>query len=149
MTGPDPLAAFRSEYPVTVDIPVAWGDMDAFQHVNNVSYFRYFETARIRCFEEIGYTALMQDAGQGPILAATDCRFRLPLDYPDTVTAGTYIGEIRTDGFMMHYAVFSQQQRKLAAEGTGRIVSFDYREGKKIPLPETIRRGLERLGQGG
>ena len=34
-------------YPVVIEIPVAWGDMDAFQHVNNVAYFRYFESARI------------------------------------------------------------------------------------------------------
>ena len=37
-------------YPVTVEIPVAWGDMDAYGHVNNTMYFRYFETARIAYF---------------------------------------------------------------------------------------------------
>lgn len=142
---PDALASFREEYPVAIDIPVAWGDMDAFGHVNNTIYFRYFETARIRCFAEIGYSDLMREEGLGPILAATDCRFRVPLEYPDTVTAGTYIGEIREDGFMMHYGLFSHRHQKLAADGTGRIVSFDYRAGRKAPLPEAIRENLERL----
>lgn len=44
---PEPLAGF----PVRVDIPVAWGEMDAFGHVNNVVYFRYFESARIDSYD--------------------------------------------------------------------------------------------------
>ena len=35
------------EYPVIIELPVAWGDMDAFAHVNNTAYFKYFESARI------------------------------------------------------------------------------------------------------
>jgi acyl-CoA thioester hydrolase len=37
-------------YPVVIEIPIAWGEMDAFQHVNNIFYFRYFESARIAYF---------------------------------------------------------------------------------------------------
>ena len=40
-------------FPVVTEIPVAWGEMDALQHVNNVTYFRYFETARIDYFKHI------------------------------------------------------------------------------------------------
>jgi acyl-CoA thioester hydrolase len=42
-----------STYPVIIEIPLAWGDMDAFQHVNNVVYFKHFESARIAYFEKI------------------------------------------------------------------------------------------------
>jgi len=139
------IDAFRERYPVTVDIPVAWGEMDAFQHVNNIVYFRYFESARIRCFEKVGYTELASQNGQGPILASTDCRFRLPLVYPDTVTSGTFVGDIGESDFIMHYAVLSHRNGKIAAEGQGRIVSFDYGSGRKIPLPGEIRVQLEKL----
>ena len=140
--------AFRALYPITVDIPVAWGEMDAFQHVNNIVYFRYFETARIKCFERVGYTRLADQRGYGPILASTDCRFRLPLVYPDTVTSGTCIGDIGETDFVMHYAVMSHRYGRVAAEGKGRIVSFDYGAGSKIPLPGEIRVQLEQLRQG-
>jgi len=30
-------------HPVVRSIPVQWGEMDAFQHVNNTVYFKYFE----------------------------------------------------------------------------------------------------------
>ncbi len=50
-------------FPVVVEIPVLWGDMDAFQHVNNVTYFRYFESARIAYFERIGALEFMKEKG--------------------------------------------------------------------------------------
>lgn len=41
------MEKFLAQHPIVTEIPVAWGEMDALQHVNNVVYFRYFETARI------------------------------------------------------------------------------------------------------
>jgi len=139
------VAAFEARFPVVVRIPVAWGDMDAFAHVNNVVYFRYFETARIACFEQIGYTELMSGSRIGPILAHTECRFRLPLEYPDTVSAATRIEEVGTDRFAMRYEVFSHAHERLAAEGSGRIVSLDYGTGAKVDLPDNIASKLREM----
>ena len=55
-------------FPVVAKVPVRWGDMDSFQHVNNVSYFRYFESARIQYFEAIGVIDIVEQMGIGPIL---------------------------------------------------------------------------------
>lgn len=41
-----------SVYPVIYDQKVAWGDMDAFGHVNNVQYYRYIESSRILYMEK-------------------------------------------------------------------------------------------------
>lgn len=148
MSGSDSLQAFLSEYPVTVEMPVAWGEMDAFGHVNNAVYFRYFESARIACFDRIGYSALMAETGTGPILAATDCRFRVALTYPDQLITGSVIEQIGEDDFTMGYAVYSRQHDVVAARGSGRIVSFDYRAQAKTPIPARIRDGLEQLQRG-
>ena len=119
--------------------------MDAFAHVNNTVYFRYFETARITCFDQIGYTDLMRGSRIGPILAHTECRFRLPLEYPDTVSAAARIEEIGVDRFTMRYEVFSHAHERLAADGTGRIVSLDYATGEKVALPDVIVEKLREL----
>lgn len=134
-----------ADFPVRVRIPVAWGEMDAFGHVNNVVYFRYFESARIACFERVDYMALTASSGLGPILAATDCRFRLPLEYPDTVIAAARIGTVEADGFMMHYCVYSERHQRVAAEGSGRIVSYDYRNKCKAPIPQELAARLAAL----
>lgn len=139
------LAEFTARYPFHRVIPVAWGEMDAFQHVNNIVYFRYFETARIALFEEIGFAGPAERGGVGPILAATDCRFRIPLTYPDTVTAAAWVGDIGEDRFVMKYSVFSHRHMAVAAEGSGRIVAFDYASGAKARLPDSIVSSLRRL----
>ena len=136
------MSELLTAFPIVVTIPVAWGEMDAFQHVNNSVYFRYFESARIAYFERLELMEYMQMTGVGPILASTQCRFRIPLTYPDVVRVGAKIADIADDRFVMHYAVVSQRLQKLAAEGEGVIVSFNYRENQKAPLPEVIRQRI-------
>lgn len=127
------------DFPVTIQVPVAWGEMDAFQHVNNVVYFRYFESARIAYFDAIGVMTVMDATGVGPILAETRCRYRIPLTFPDTVTVGARVSALAPKGFLMRYAVVSRRHGKLAADGDGRIVTIDYARGGKVPLPEAVR----------
>ncbi|NIV93010.1 acyl-CoA thioesterase [candidate division KSB1 bacterium] len=133
------------DYPVVIEIPVAWGEMDAFQHVNNIVYFRYFESARIAYFEKIQYTDYMQETGLGPILASTQCKFKLPLSYPDRVSVGARVPHTQEDRFVMEYCIVSHKTEKIAAEGQGLVVSYDYRKSKKVPLPEIIEERILEL----
>ena len=47
------LESFLKSYPVVSRLKVKWGDMDAFQHVNNAVYFKYVESNRLKYFAEI------------------------------------------------------------------------------------------------
>ena len=136
-----------SDYPVSIEIPVAWGDMDAFQHVNNIVYFKYFESGRIAYFQKIDLIEFMKKTGIGPILASTQCRFKLPLTYPDLVTVGAKVDTLEEDRFLMKYAVVSHKFKKIAALGEGTLVTYDYRNQKKALVPDEIRTkiiGLEK-----
>jgi acyl-CoA thioester hydrolase len=132
-------------FPVVIEIPVAWGEMDSFGHVNNIVYFRYFESARIAYFDAIGFRG---DDGIGPILASTHCRFRLPLTYPDTVRVGARAHDTGTDRFMMDYCVVSTRLNTVAAEGGGLVVAYDYSARTKASLPDAVRERLEALEHG-
>ncbi len=125
---------FEANYPVTYEIRLHWGEMDAFQHLNNVVYFRYFETIRMEYFEKMG---IVGDGavGIGPILATTECKFIYPLTYPDTVLAGASVVETGSDRFTMNYGIYSLKHQRLAAKGSGVIVSYDYTGQKKADLP--------------
>ena len=135
-------------YPVVIEVPVAWGEMDSLRHVNNIVYFRYFESARMAYFERVGFWEHMDETGVGPILANAQCRFRLPLTYPDTVSVGARAEELGADRFMMKYVVVNHRLAKAAAEGKGLIVSYDYRALAKAPLPEAVRRRIESFEEG-
>ena len=104
------MSELLAEFPVIIEIPVAWGEMDAFQHVNNIVYFRYFESGRIAYLERTGLMAAMTEHGVGPILASASCKFKFPLTYPDRVLVGVRVGDIGADRFAM-------LERQAAAEG--------------------------------
>ena len=131
-----------SAYPVVIEIPIAWGDMDAFQHVNNIVYFKHFESARISYFEKIDFLEVMNKTGIGPIMASTQCRYKIPLTYPDHVTVGAKVDTIEKDRFIMKYAVISHKLKKIAALGEGVLVTFDYQNNKKAFIPDEIRKRI-------
>jgi acyl-CoA thioester hydrolase len=132
-------------YPIVIEIPVAWGEMDAFQHVNNIVYFRYFESARIAYLERIEAIRTMQNTGIGPILAEIRCRFKIPVTYPDTVSACARVSHLTDDHFIMEHIVVSHRHRKVAAQGSGRVVAFDYRRQCKATLPAAIQLKIREL----
>src|SRR5260370_15733897 len=101
-------------YPVIVELPVVWGEMDSYRHVNNVVYFRYFESARLEYFRRMGWFEYEDETGIGPILAATQARFRRPLTYPDTIWVGSRISEIGEDRMTMDYSLVSQRLEAVA-----------------------------------
>jgi acyl-CoA thioester hydrolase len=130
---------------VVIEIPVAWGEMDSFQHINNIVYFRYFESARILYSEKLGLHKLKDDTGIGPILGSTGCKYKFPLTYPDTVSVGAKITGIKEDRFSMKYVVVSRRHNRIAAEGDGVVVMYNYHERKKTAIPEVIRRRIAEL----
>ena len=136
------MSNLLKDYPVTIEFPVAWGEMDAMNHVNNIVYFRYFESARIAYFEKMDLIGYMIETGTGPILATTSCKFKIPLSYPDKVLIGAKVVSIEEDRFIMNYLVVSTKHQKVAAEGDGVIVTFNYRESKKVTLPEVVRQKI-------
>lgn len=132
-------------YAVSVEIPVAWGDMDAYQHVNNVVYLRWFETARIAYFERLGIVERKESEGYGPILARTEVDYRLPLTYPDTVRVEISVREVRKSSFTMAYRLWSEALGAEAAAGTSVIVMYDYRAGRSAPVDDRLRSAIAAL----
>ena len=140
MNHPD-LAGF----PVVVVMDVAWGDMDAYQHVNNVVYFRYFENARVPWLDRVGWMQLREAEGLGPIIASTSARFRRPVSYPDRVAVGVRAKSVEFDRVVIEYRLVSAKWNAIAADGEAVVVSFDYRNNKKCPVPESVAKTIEDL----
>jgi acyl-CoA thioester hydrolase len=138
-----PIDDLLKDFPVIVQFPIAWGEMDALGHVNNIVYFRHFESARVAYLAKINFMDPAANDGVGPILASTHCDFRKALAYPDTVVIGARVIEIGSDRFTMEYRLASQRLQKVAAEGKGTLVAYNYREKRKTELPELIRKNIQ------
>jgi len=123
------------DFRIIKKIAVQWGDMDAAQHVNNVIYLRWVESARIAYFMSINNGKLSNDDNVGPVVAKIDCKYIRPVTYPDTVLVGVNRKEILDDRIVLETKIYSEQQDKLVAISNQQIVSYDFKRRMKAPLP--------------
>lgn len=127
-----------------VELTVLWGDMDAFQHVNNTVYLRWCESARLIFFERTGLIKAQQSTGVGPILASIQCRFRAPVIYPDTVSVHSTLTRMGTQDFELQHLIHSQQLQKIVAEVHERGVIFNYNTQQKADFPTEVAAAFHR-----
>lgn len=134
-------------FPVLLELPVLWGDMDPLQHVNNTRFFRWFESSRVAYLDRaIPGTGLLPK-GVGPILAAINCNYRKQVVYPDTITVGARVTRLGNSSFTMQHHVISHRHGKLAAEGDSIIVMFDYEAQRPVRISAEVREAIEALEQ--
>ncbi len=130
-------------WPISVEIAVQWGEMDALNHVNNTVFLRWMETARMNYFIDCGFSELYESEGVGPILANINVDYIKPVGFPDTVTIYNTITLIGNASFEMGYRITSAaMDGATVAAGTASCVVFDYREGKGTPMPDTLRTSI-------
>jgi acyl-CoA thioester hydrolase len=122
-------------------MPIRWGDMDAYGHVNNTVYFRYMEQARVEWLE--GQDVVVRPGGDGPVIINTSCTFLLPMTYPGTVEVRTYVGALGRSSAQTYVEMRMEGDERLYAEGAAKVVWMDTRTGKSVPLPEHVRAAME------
>jgi acyl-CoA thioester hydrolase len=132
----------QSPSTITMTLPVLWGDMDALGHVNNVRYFRWFESARIALCESLGIlTRVAGPTTVGPILATTSCDFLTPVHYPGSVAITAAVTRVGETSVTMGYEIRDTDGGgdKVYARGSSVIVLVDYATMKKVRVPEDVR----------
>lgn len=137
-------------WPISCEIPVQWGEMDALNHVNHTVFLKWMETARMHYFAACGLTELYESSGVGPILAGLKVDYSAPVRFPDTVTVHTTISRIGRASFEMGYRITSAASNgETVATGSVSGVIFDYGAGNSTPMPEALRSRILELEAGG
>jgi acyl-CoA thioester hydrolase len=123
------------EYKISVEIPVQWRDMDASQHVNNVVYLKWIESARIHFFRELIGGSLVDEESIGPILAWQECKYICPVTFPDTIVVGIRRLEVLKDRIVTEAVVYSKTLQRMVAISKQQTVAYDFKLRVKAPLP--------------
>ena len=123
-------------------VPVRWGDMDALGHVNNMSFVRYAEQARVEVLDALGpdWTA---GADGGPLVVALRAEYRRPVVYPAVVLVALHVGHVgrtsfRLDGVM----ALEGDDGPAVARVDATLVWAARATGRPAPLPDAVRRSL-------
>ncbi len=136
-----------SPFVTSIEIPVAWGEQDAFGHLNNVVYFRFFESVRMHYLDRIGVLRSHNEKGMGVILASTTCDFKKPIEWPAQLTVRCGCTAVGNTSFTMAYEI-ADAQRAIVATGTSVQVMFDYRQQVKTRIPDAIRAAIDEVQRG-
>ena len=119
-------------------ISIRWGDMDAMGHLNNTTYFRYFETVRIDWLYGLG--GAPDPRGQGPVIVNAFCTFIRQLEYPGDVLARHYVSAPGRTSFDTWLTLERTDQPGIVhAEGGATMVWVDFQRQKSVPLPDWLR----------
>ena len=118
-----------SHYPILHHQPIHWGEMDAFNHLNNVVYYRYAESARIGYLQALG----MFDGNMVTVLAQSSCQYLRPVTYPDTLLLGVRCQRLGNTSIVIEYSYYSCAQEVIVATAEAVIVRLDSNGKDKLP----------------
>ena len=134
----------RQRYRYFIDITTRWMDNDAYGHVNNVTYYSYFDTAANRYLIEEGGLDFRESSAIG-VAVESKCNFNRPLAYPEDLEVGLRADHIGRRSVRYGIAVFRKGQDEAAASGYFVHVFVDRKTMQPVPIPEQIRSALERI----
>lgn len=127
---------------IEVTLDVAWGEMDALGHVNNVRYIAWAETARIALFRKLGMATLPGDP-VGPILARVECDYLEPVEYPARVTVGIRAERVGNSSITLAHEIWhAGTPEHVVARGRAVVVLINYETQQKVRVPDTVRATL-------
>lgn len=124
-----------------------WGDMDALGHVNNIAYFRYFETVRMEWLYSLEKLP-GHDPGKGAVMVNGSCNFLVPLVFPAQIEVRMYAGAPGRSSLPTYYDIVGNGTKY--ADGASKLVWIEFATGRSTPLPEHLAAPLRRqLASGG
>jgi acyl-CoA thioester hydrolase len=123
---------------------VRFGDLDAMQHMNNVEYLRFFETARIDYLMGVAPSHHPGSRSQfGFIFAECHIAYRSPAHFGEEVRTWIWPSELRRSSIRLEFVMRSESDGRLLAEGYGVLVGYDYAAEEARPVPDELRQRLE------
>lgn len=136
----------RAAYPRFLAMATRWSDNDAYGHVNNTVYYEFFDTAVNKVLIAAGLLDIARSSVIG-LVAETQCRYFIPVAFPDEVHAGVRVAHIGRSSVRYEIGLFRNQEDTVCAEGYFVHVYVDRATGRPTRLPDAMRGFLESLSR--
>ncbi len=137
---PETRDNYKQFYPITT----RWMDNDYYGHVNNVTYYSYFDTAANRYLIEAGGLDL-DNASVIGVVVNSGCTYKKPVAYPQTLEAGLRVDRLGSSSVEYGLAIFAEGEQDASAFGHFVHVFVNRKTNLPVPIPEEIRTALEEI----
>ncbi len=134
----------RKDYALYYPITTRWMDNDLYGHVNNVTYYSYFDTAVNRYLIEEGGLDIHKAEIVGYVVNS-NCHYRSPIAYPDAIEAGLRVNRLGNSSVTYGVGIFRQDEQDACAHGDFIHVFVDRKANNAVSIPSQLRQALERL----
>lgn len=134
----------RGAYPHFLTLQTRWSDNDIYGHVNNVTYYSYFDTVVNGYLIDEGGLDI-QKGGVIGVAVETMCKFKKPITYPEPIDAGLRVGKLGHTSVRYEIGIFRKDETDAAASGHFVHVFVDRATNQPVPIPDDIRCALERI----
>ncbi|WP_335953606.1 thioesterase family protein [Acinetobacter higginsii] len=128
----------REQFKFFFPIQTRWADNDIYGHINNVTYYSYFDTAaNSLLIQKTGF-----DIHQSEIIGLvvdSACSFQQELSFPEIIEVGVAVGKVGNSSLRYELAIFKQGQHEAAAQGHFVHVFVDRISRKSTTIPEAMR----------
>jgi acyl-CoA thioester hydrolase len=129
-----------SEYHFFHPIEVRYGDLDPQGHLNNSRHLTYFEQARVAYMIELGlFTKDQSFMELGVIVADVHITYLEPVFFGQNIRVGVHVAKLGTKSMTWEQNMIDADTGQELAKGEVVIVTYDYKEGKTISIPENWR----------
>ena len=134
----------RAGYKVFYPITTRWSDNDIYGHVNNVTYYSYFDTAANRYLIEEGGLDISDGTIVGYVVNS-GCEYHAPITYPESVQAGVRVDRLGNSSVQYGIAIFKEGEETAAAHGHFVHVFVERARNQSVAIPPNLRAALEDL----
>lgn len=134
----------RDRYAAFVSITTRWMDNDAYNHVNNVAYYSFFDTAVNSYLLREGVLDLPSSTVVC-LVVDTGCQYFKPVSFPDAVACGLRVAHLGTSSVRFEIGVFRNNDQSAAAQGHFVHVACDAATHQPMTMPAEMRAALEKL----
>ena len=134
----------RTDYPHFQPITTRWHDNDAYGHVNNVTYYSFFDTAVNTYLIQVGGLDIHGGEVVGFVVSSA-CDYFASIAFPDLIEVGLRVGKLGNSSVQYELAVFKVGEFEAYAAGRFVHVFVERTSNQPVPIPGRLREALERL----
>jgi acyl-CoA thioester hydrolase len=132
------------EYPVVLEIPVRFRDLDAMGHVNNAVYLTYFEEARV-AYLRAAFGDIARPEDFDFVVAESLCRYHSPAFLGELLEIGVRVEDVGNRSFKFVYRIEDSSTHRLVATGYTVQVAYDYENRKPVSLSDRLIQGIRKV----
>jgi acyl-CoA thioester hydrolase len=140
----NPPQHLRRDYPHLQPIGTRWHDNDIYGHVNNVTYYSYFDSAVNAYLIEVGGLDIHNGEVVGFVVSSS-CDYFASIAFPERIEIGLRVAKLGNSSVQYELAVFKQGEDEACAAGRFVHVFVERASNRPLPIPERLRTALAAL----